>query len=567
MNSQTHTEEDELTRKDDSAALDAGGTADDAYDVLVVGAGPVGLTTAIQLGARGWRVGVVERWPQPYPLPRAVAFDHEVARILASLGLAADLPEFSEAGTDYEWRNAQGDTLLRLEFEDTGHSGWPSMNIFTQPRLEAALEEQAARTAGVRMLRGWEAVDLAEDASGVVLTVAESAGDRPVSRNGVRTHRTLRAAYVVGCDGANSFVRTRMTTTMNDLGFQHDWLVLDVIPHDQDRVFSPCNLQICDPSRPTTAVSSGPGRRRWEFMRLPGETSAELSSARTAWRLLADWDLNPGNATLERHTVYTFRARWADSWRQGRLLLAGDAAHQMPPFAGQGMCSGIRDAANLTWKLDLVLAGEADADLLDTYTTERSQHLRHALELSVLLGGIICEPDPAAAELRDARMLADQRAGRDPLADMPAQNLTGGLLMPGAKGGPAAPAGQLGCQGRVRHRGRTGLFDQVVGSGFTLLATEDPRGVLDDDTLRWCERLGIRLLRITDDPAAEGPTHVIDLDGTYLTHLAHWGQQALLLRPDHYIYGGAPCTDHIHGLVTALRAALSPSTTGAVPAR
>ncbi|MFD5395158.1 bifunctional 3-(3-hydroxy-phenyl)propionate/3-hydroxycinnamic acid hydroxylase [Streptomyces sp. NPDC127097] len=546
----------------------AGATDEDVYDVLVVGAGPVGLTTAIQLGARGRRVGLVERWPHPYPLPRAVVFDHEVARILASLGLADDLAAFSEPAADYEWRNGQGETLLRLAFEDTGHSGWPAMNIFTQPQLEAALEARARRTPGVEVLRGWEAVDLIEDTDGVRLTVAESAGDEPVIRDGMRGRRTLRAHYAVGCDGANSFVRSRMTTGVTDRGFQHDWLVLDVIPHDRDRVFAPRNLQVCDPSRPTTAVSGGPGRRRWEFMLLPGKSAAEFGSEQHAWRLLADWDLHPGNATLERHTVYTFRARWAENWREGRLLLAGDAAHQMPPFAGQGMCSGIRDAANLTWKLDLVLSGDADETLLDTYTTERSQHLRHALELSVFLGGIICEPDPAAAAVRDARMLADRRAGRDPLADLPPQTLTGGLLRQGADGAPQAPAGQLGCQGRVRFRGRTGLFDQIVGVGsFTLLATEDPRTLLHDGTSGWCERLGIRLVRVTGDTTADGPDDVIDLDGTYRAHLERCGQQALLLRPDHYVFGGTPRTEEVSGLLSALRRGLGTSSGAAVPAR
>ncbi|MET9827967.1 bifunctional 3-(3-hydroxy-phenyl)propionate/3-hydroxycinnamic acid hydroxylase [Streptomyces sp. NPDC006385] len=529
------------------------------YDVLVVGAGPVGLTAAVQLAVRGWQVGVVERWPRPYPLPRAVVFDHEIARILASLGLADALPTLSEPAEDYEWRNGKGETLLRLAFDDTSHSGWPAMNIFTQPRLEAVLEERARALPGVDILRGWEAVDLTESTTSVHLTVAESAGDQPLLRDGTRRHRTLRSAYVIGADGANSFVRSRMRTTMTDLGFQYDWLVLDVIPHDQDRVWSPRNLQVCDPARPSTVVSGGPGRRRWEFMRLPGETVAELARPETAWRFLAPWDVHPGNATLERHTVYTFQARWAHTWREGRLLIAGDAAHQMPPFAGQGMCSGIRDAANLTWKLDLVLAGHADDALLDTYTAERSQHLRHAIELSLHLGRIICEPDPAAAAERDARMLADQQARRDPLAGMPPQTLTTGLLARQADGTPAHPAGRLGRQGRVRFQARTGLFDQVVGTGLALLAVEEPRHVLDADTVAWCERIGLRLLRITDDPTADGEGDVIDLDGTYLPHLTDAGQQALLLRPDHYVFGATTRMDEAPALVSALREGLTVS--------
>jgi hypothetical protein len=148
-----------------------------------------------------------------------------------------------------------------------------------------------------------------------------------------------------------------MNTFMTDLGFHYDWLVLDVIPHDQDWVWSPLNLQVCDPGRPTTAVSGGPDRRRWEFMRLPGETVTGLNREDRTWQLLTPCDTQQGNATLERHTVLTFQARWAGTWHEGRVLVAGDAARQMPPFAGQGMCSGLRDAANLSWMLDLVLSG------------------------------------------------------------------------------------------------------------------------------------------------------------------------------------------------------------------
>ena len=530
--------------------------------------GPVGLTTAILLGTRGWRVGVVERWPQPYPLPRAVVFHHDVARILAAAGLADVLQTLSEPGQDYQWRNGQGEALLRIPFDDTSYSGWPVASLFTQPRLEAALEQQARSIPWVDILRGWEAVDLAEDASAVRLTVAESAGPAPVLRDGGREHRTLRAAYLVGCDGANSFIRSRMKTSMTDLGFHYDWLVLDVMPHDQDRVWSPLNLQVCDPARPTTAVSGGPGRRRWEFMRLPGETLTGLNREDRAWQLLRPYDIHPGNATIERHTVYTFQARWADTWRQGRLLIAGDAAHQMPPFAGQGMCSGLRDAANLAWKLDLVLYGQAHQALLDTYTSERRQDVQHAIQQSLFLGGIICQTDPAAAAERDKSMIAERRNGGNVLALLHPPGLTGGLLMCGADRAPLPPAGQLGRQGRVRFQGRTGLFDQTVGTGFMLLATQDPHDVLDKACLRWCKLLGIRLLRITGDHTADGPADVVDLDGVYLSQLAESGQMALLVRPDFYVFGGAAHPGEIARLITVLcnkltrqTAALEPTST------
>ncbi|MFF5479558.1 bifunctional 3-(3-hydroxy-phenyl)propionate/3-hydroxycinnamic acid hydroxylase [Streptomyces sp. NPDC012935] len=535
------------------------GLAEEPYDVLVVGAGPVGLALAIQVAGRGRRVGVVERWPQAYPLPRAVVFDHEAGRILASLGV--DMAAVSEPAVEYEWRNAEGQRLLHYDFSDGSHSGWPNLSAFNQPTLEAALEERVRSLPGIELLRGWEAVSVDEGATAVEVTVAESAGDEPLLRDGERAQRTLRAAYVVGCDGANSFIRSCMRTSVSDLGFKFDWLVLDVIPHDRDREWTPRNLQICDPGRPTTAVVGGPGRRRWEFMRLPGESVAELNQIETAWKLLEPWDLHPGNATMERHTVYTFQARWADAWREGRLLLAGDAAHQMPPFAGQGLCSGLRDAINLSWKLDLVLSGRADEALLDTYTTERSRHLQHAMQTSVRLGRVICEPDPAAAAERDARMLADQEAGRVPQGDPFLQTFVDGLLDGDLTGARAEPTGQLSRQGRVRFSGRTGLFDETVGIGFTLFTTGDPRDGLDEDTLAWCDEVGLRLLRITDDPTANGPDVVVDLDRTYVADLARAGLEAMLVRPDFYVFGGAKSTADVPRLVAALRGRLT-----AVPA-
>ena len=168
--------------------------------------------------------------------------------------------------------------------------------------------------------------------------------------------REVTAAYVIGCDGANSLVRERMGTPLEDLGFAFDWLIADTIPRDPG-LLAGVNLQQCDPARPTTLVSGGPGRRRWEWMLLPGESPEQVEDREFVWELLARSGVGRDEVTLERHTIYTFRARWAERWREGRMLLAGDAAHLMPPFAGQGMCSGIRDALTLSWHLDLVLQG------------------------------------------------------------------------------------------------------------------------------------------------------------------------------------------------------------------
>ena len=224
-------------------------------DVAVVGAGPTGLTLAILLAQRGRSVTILERWPEPYPLPRAVHFDHEVGRILQSCGIGAGLRAISEPTDVYEWRNAAGTTLLRFGTRGDAPSGWPSSSMFCQPQFERLLGERADSLASIELRRGVEVVGVEDRGDRVVLTAADGSA--------------LSASYVIGCDGANSTVRSLTGLPVHDLGFFYDWLVVDVVLHEP-RVFVPTNLQVCDPARPTTAVSGGPGRRRWEFMRLPG---------------------------------------------------------------------------------------------------------------------------------------------------------------------------------------------------------------------------------------------------------------------------------------------------------
>jgi len=500
-------------------------------DVAIVGYGPVGQTLAILLGQRGWRVAVLEKQPEAYPLPRAVHFDHEVARILQAAGLGRELPRLSEPADVYEWRNAAGETLLRIGSNPVGLSGWPEANMFSQPDLERALDARARSLPGVAVRRGADVVDVRPSPDDVEL-VAASAGER------------VRARWVVGCDGANSFVRRQIGATVTDLGFFFDWLIVDVVP-SEPRVWDPINGQLCDPARPTTIVSGGPGRRRWEFMRLPGEDIAELNTERTAWRLLEPWDLRPENATLERHAVYTFQARWVDRWRTGRILLAGDAAHQMPPFAGQGMCSGIRDAANLAWKLDLVLAGKAADSLLDTYASERIPQVRQAIEFSIELGKVICVADPEQASARDAAMIASAReAGVTPPLPTPA--IGPGLLL------DRDPlAGHLCLQGEVRRGTVVGRFDDVVGRGFTLLGTSaDPARALSPDLAAFFASLG----GITAHVAADGA--VRDVNGSYARWFEKNGVGVVLQRPDFHVFGTAPAVDGAAVLVDRLRSAL-----------
>ena len=539
----------------DAGSAVASSTLSMTSDVLVVGAGPVGLVTALMLAHRGWSVTVLERWPQPYPQPRAVHFDDEIARILCDAGIGEALARITEPADIYEWRNRADKTLLRFDWSGVGPSGWPVASMFHQPDLEEALAAEAGATEGLRLLRGLEAVQLTQDADRVQVDARDTGGER----------HSFNASWVVGCDGANSFVRTKMPTTMTDLGFFYDWLIVDLLVNEQ-RTWNPTNLQICDPERPTTVVSGGPGRRRWEFMRMPGETAAELNSQETAWRLLEPWGLTPGNCVLERHALYTFQAAWADCWRSGRLLLAGDSAHLMPPFAGQGMCSGIRDAANLAWKLDLVLREAAPPELLDSYGSERSAHVQHAIGMSVELGKVICVTDPEAAAQRDDFMISQDADPARVLPPLPPSTLTGGVVHRDAGGDPVPGSGVLTFQARLTHRGKTARLDEIVGTGFVLACSQDPRAALDGDQLDFLDAIGAHLLYLIPPGEAVAMTRdedaAVDLDGAYLAHLASAGQAAALVRPDHYLFGAVSSMGDLPAVVADLRGQLVGTRTG-----
>jgi 2-polyprenyl-6-methoxyphenol hydroxylase-like FAD-dependent oxidoreductase len=391
--------------------------ADTSYDVAIVGYGPVGQLLATLLGQRGHHAVVIERYADIYPMPRAVHFDHEVARILQAVDIRSDTNPIIEPYDNwYEWRNAARETLLEVDWRGVGPSWWHTSNFFAQPDLERELDHRARRQATVTIRRGLTATALKQDDTGVSLTV--HAVDDPAEPE------TIRARYLIGCDGANSTIRQLLDIDLTDLGFFFDWLILDMTPNEP-MSFDPPAWQLCDPARPTTIVPGGPGRRRWEFMALPGEDIKDLNRAETAWQFLQPWGLTPDNAVLERHTVYRFQAHWAQQWRAGRALIAGDAAHLMPPFAGQGMCAGLRDVFNLVWKLDLVLRGDANDSLLDAYGAERSPHVRHFIDCGRCRGrGRSCRAEPSDCSAANrpppgpGRMVSSPRACRSRMASL-----------------------------------------------------------------------------------------------------------------------------------------------------
>jgi len=514
-------------------------------DVAIVGAGPVGTFLAIMLGKRGKKVTLIERWTEAYGRPRAVTFDHEIARILALLGIDSENDAAINFHDElYYWRNTEGENLQIVDWQSTSASGWRVRYWFNQPELEDRLTGIADRCPTVTQIRGFDACGLEQDAEGVTLTLKRNPIEDPDSTE----TRVLRAKFVIGADGANSFVRESLGLENEDKGYFFDWLILDMLPkfdYVASRPHEPAQWQLCDPKRPTTIVPGGPGpvpggpvRRRWEYMVLPGEDAALLQTPAEAWKLLAPWGLTPENAELERSAVYRFQARWATQWNKGRCAIAGDAAHLMPPFAGEGMCAGLRDAFALGWRLNGILEGKYGLEVLDSYTSERKEHARHYIDFSQELGKIICISDPQEAAARDAAMKEALAArGNTPVPTDICQ------LGPGAWVAEAPHAGELSVQGVVVANGTRDRFDQAVGAGWMVLGLDaDPAEALGRDRLELLAGLEGRTVRLGSTGTV---CDAVDAEGTYRRWLEGIGAKYVLLRPDFYVAATAADADEL----------------------
>lgn len=338
-------------------------------DVVVIGAGPVGLTLANLLGVRGLSVRVIEKRARPYDLPRAIHFDGEAMRVFQATGLADQVLAHTHVGVGMLFRNADDEVLIDWSrAQDIGPMGWHESYRFHQPGLEDVLRQGLDRFSHAELTSGAEVVSL-NTATGAIKL---SNGDE------------VSASYIVGCDGADSFTRRAAGLSLTDLGFQERWLVVDAVLKRPRPDLGDYSIQFCDAHNPATYVRGVKDRRRWEIrldQERPDPDEPEI------WALLSRW-ITPDDADLERAAVYTFRSAVATRWRKGRALIAGDAAHQMPPFMGQGMCAGVRDAANLAWKLDHAIATGDDV-ILDTYGSERASHVTEFIDLTMRLGKLI----------------------------------------------------------------------------------------------------------------------------------------------------------------------------------
>lgn len=499
----------------------------DMFDVVIVGYGPTGLVLASTLGQAGHRVAVIDRWPTLFGLPRLSHIDDETARIIQASGNVEEALSDSAPIASYRFVNAAGETLTVLDGgEHDGPCGYPAHISIFQPDIEDAIDRRVTSCGSVERLLGWEAVALDQDASGVSLSIRPTGSDDEV--------RELRARYLVGCDGARSFVRETVGITRTDFGFNERWLNIDTeILRPLPGRFSE-SIQFCDPARGHMHLPIGRKRLRFERAVLPGENAEDFLTQEFAWNWLrAQHDLGPEDVSIIRQIVYTFEARSADRWRDGSILLAGDACHTMPPYLGQGACSGMRDGFTLGWMLDLVLRGLAPDTLLDRYEAERKPHVANITQVAIGLGKIANEHDPERASQRDQAL----RTHPPQKPDLPIRRV--GVLDPDG----SALCGTIWPQAGVELDGRRGRFDDVAARGFVLLSRSALADLEEDPALSAFERIGGRYMTLTD---------FIDIDGAYARLFDANGLDAIIARPDFVVFGTVPVGGDVGRLLRSL---------------
>lgn len=515
------------------------------HDVAIVGFGPTGAVAAGLLGRLGIKTLVLDRSEGIYDKPRAIALDHEVMRVFQELGVVDEIAPYIAAYPASEYRGVDGRVIKRLDTAPPPYPlGWLPNLSFTQPPVEKALRASVARQHSVQVDLGVELTGIRQNGSSVTLELQADS-----------RRYTEQARYVIGCDGANSTVRRLAAIDLEDLGFDEPWLVVDVqVGKEALERLPAVNVQYCEPSRPATHVVGPGNHRRWEIMLHEDEDPQRLAEEASVWKLLDRW-LKPGEATLWRSATYRFHALIARSWRAGNVFLAGDAAHQQPPFLGQGMCQGIRDAANLAWKLHSVIRQDASQELLDTYELERAPHVRRLIGIIKGLGRFVCERDPIRARQRDEKLIAEMGgAVKTTLRQELVPPIEQGFLASAAHG----PTGTPFPQPWISDRGAR--LDDVVGTGFRLVAAA---AVSDEDLCgaNSTSELPLRVVRVVGEDSAGVaggaiPT-VAESDGVVADWFRRHQCVAALVRPDHYVFGVAPRVAAIEGLVSECRRMLA----------
>ena len=520
------------------------------FEVAIVGAGPVGLTLANLLGTHGVRTVVLERNATTVEEPRAIAIDAEALRTLQAAGLYHTVAADMLLGFHVDYVNGSGTVLLSLDMDATPY-GHALQNSFDQPLLEKQLLAGLARFPHVEVRFGHQVDHVAQD--------RETATAGGVTETGTRF--AVSARYLVGCDGGRSHVRQQLDIAMRGTTAPQRWLVVDTVDPQLDDAFT-CRF-FCDPARPAMTLKKRHRKRRWEWMLLPGELDGDLlEDARIAALLAPHTD--PAQVRIERKCIYTFHSIVADRYRDGRILIAGDAAHMMPPFAGQGMNGGIRDARNLAWKLALVTSGRAGDGLLDTYEIERRDHVIEATRLANRLGDFIQPTSQVRAWARDlfffgVQVVPGAQAWLDGVlsATLRAPRLPAGTFVPAD--GDDGVAGHMLIQPTVtRADGTEVALDDLLGGGFAVIGVGADPASLDPAVRAAWDRVGARFVRVQRTGPVAGDDAVVDHTGD----LTHWLKGAaarfLAVRPDRFVVAQFTAADADRGTREAL-ALLTPT--------
>ena len=504
-------------------------------DIAIVGAGPVGLMIANYLGQCGVNVTLVEKLDSLIDYPRAIGLDDESLRTFQAVGLADNVLPHTTPWHAMRFMTPKGRCFADIQ-PKTDEFGWSRRNAFIQPLADRVLFEGLQRFDNVKVLFGRELEGFEQSDSGVQLTLKNAEG---------RSER-LQAKYLIGCDGGNSLVRRSLDISFEGKTAPNQWIVVDIA---NDPLSTPHVYLCCDPVRPYVSAALPHGVRRFEFMVMPGETEAELSKPENMRKLLAKVLPDPDRIELIRSRVYTHNARLAGRFRQGRVLLAGDAAHIMPVWQGQGYNSGMRDASNLAWKLSLVIKGLASDRLLDSYELERRDHAKAMIDLSVLAGHVLAPPKRWQGTLRDGvswllnyvppvkRYFVEMR-----FKPMP-QYSRGALIVPSEKG---SPVGKMFIQPKVlTDAGATVLLDEVIGENFAIIAWGcDPTWGLTAAQIAQWTTLGTRFIQVLPDVQLRAPSdagndviRVGDSTGRLREWFARGSSSIALLRPDRFLAG------------------------------
>ncbi|MGW2830377.1 bifunctional 3-(3-hydroxy-phenyl)propionate/3-hydroxycinnamic acid hydroxylase [Streptomyces sp. NPDC001286] len=495
------------------------------YDVAVIGYGPTGVTAANLLGASGLRVVVLERGAEIFSRARAISTDEEVVRIWQRIGLAERLKQDMLMERPLDFVDARGRTFISAHPTPRGHGHPPQMFIY-QPALEQVLRDGVKRYPNVEILLRHECLRLRQDSDGVELTVVSAADD---------SVRRLRAKYVIAADGGSSLTRAQLNVGYEGRTYEDRWVVIDTEmlepwpDHDRLRFR-------CDPTRPAVDCPTPLGHHRWEFPILPGDDEAHLVTDDAIYAMVARYGIGRDQIKILRATVYSHHVRFAARFRVGRVFLAGDAAHAMPPWIGQGMAAGVRDAANLCWKLEAVLRGQLPESVLDSYETERKPHVKEVTRRAVFVGRIITERRRAITRARDVVLPGLNRlAGLSNwLQDsnwIPVAHYADGFQ---ARPRTKASGHQIPQPWVTDSDGERIRLDDALGGRWLLLHRGSPTS-----QPAW-QRLGVPSLAIL--PAGSRPAEgaVVDSDGVLLRWLTEHHAATLALRPDAYVYATAP---------------------------